>query len=327
MSDYILEVENLKKYFPIKMGFFSKTVGNVKAVDGVSFNIEKGKCLGLVGESGCGKSTTGRTILNLLAPTEGKVVFNGKTIYNIDKDVYIDKVEMLALRKDMQIIFQDPYACLDPRMNIEKIVSEGIRKHTNISKGEARAKVEHLLELCGLGREQISKFPHQFSGGQRQRIGIARALSLNPKLIVCDEPTAALDVSIQSQILNLMIKLKQDFGLTYLFISHDLSIVRNFCDQICVMYLGTIVEKASSYELFNNTLHPYSKALISAVPSFDPEKRITRKLLEGDIPSPANPPNGCRFSTRCPYVKKICKEIRPELKDIGSEHFVACHLV
>lgn len=327
MSDYILQVENLKKYFPIKKGFFSKTVGNVKAVDGVSFNIEKGKSLGLVGESGCGKSTTGRTILNLLSPTEGKVVFNGKTLYDLNNEIFIDKKEMLELRKDMQIIFQDPYACLDPRKNIEKIVSEGIRKHDRISKKETREKVENLLELCGLGKEQISKYPHQFSGGQRQRIGIARALSLNPKFIVCDEPTAALDVSIQSQILNLMLKLRKDFGLTYLFISHDLSVVRNFCDEICVMYLGTVVEKASSIELFSNTLHPYSKALISAVPSFDPEKKTTRKLLEGDIPSPSNPPKGCRFNTRCPYVKKICKEIRPELKDVGSKHFVACHLI
>lgn len=327
MSDYILQVENLKKYFPIKKGFFSKTVGHVKAVDGVDFNIEKGKSLGLVGESGCGKSTTGRTILNLLSPTGGKVEFNGKTIYDVDKNIYLDKSEMLALRKDIQIIFQDPYACLDPRMNIEKIVSEGIRKHSKLSKQESREKVEHLLELCGLGREQISKYPHQFSGGQRQRIGIARALSLNPKFIVCDEPTAALDVSIQSQILNLMIKLKKDFGLTYLFISHDLSVVKNFCDEICVMYLGTIVEKSKSKELYENTLHPYSKALISAVPSFDPEKRTERKLLEGDIPSPANPPKGCRFNTRCPYVKKICKESRPELKDVGSGHLVACHLI
>ena len=327
MSDYILQVENLKKYFPIKKGFFSKTVGHVKAVDGVDFNIEKGKSLGLVGESGCGKSTTGRTILNLLSPTGGKVEFNGKTIYDVDKNIYLDKSEMLSLRKDIQIIFQDPYACLDPRMNIEKIVSEGIRKHSKLSKQESKEKVEHLLELCGLGREQISKYPHQFSGGQRQRIGIARALSLEPKFIVCDEPTAALDVSIQSQILNLMIKLKKDFGLTYLFISHDLSVVKNFCDEICVMYLGTIVEKAKSKELYENTLHPYSKALISAVPSFDPEKRTERKLLEGDIPSPANPPKGCRFNTRCPYVKKICKESRPELKDVGSGHLVACHLI
>lgn len=327
MNDDILVVEGLKKYFPIKKGFFSKTTNYVKAVDGVDFVLKRGQTLGLVGESGCGKSTTGRTILNLLSPTEGKVVFDGKVLFDVKNNIYLNKSEMLSLRKDIQIIFQDPYACLDPRMNVEKIVSEGIRKHKTVKEKEIKEKVEELLELCGLGRDQLSKYPHQFSGGQRQRIGIARALSLDPKFIVCDEPTAALDVSIQSQILNLMIELRHKFQLSYLFISHDLSVVRNFCDEICVMYLGTIVEKAKSEELFKNTLHPYSKALLSAVPSFDPEKRVKRQLLEGDIPSPANPPIGCRFNTRCPYAKSICKEIRPELKNMGSEHLVACHLV
>lgn len=326
MNEYIVEVENLKQYFPVK-GSFGKNKGSVKAVDGISFQIKKGTTLGIVGESGCGKSTAARSILNLIKPTEGRVVFDGKTIVDTEKGQNINEREMLSLRKDMQIVFQDPYACLDPRMNIERIVSEGIRKHEKLSKEEARKRVEELIELCGLGREQISKFPHQFSGGQRQRIGIARALSLNPKFIICDEPTAALDVSIQSQILNLMLKLKRDFSLTYLFISHDLSVVKNFCNEVCVMYLGKIVEKGSSYDIYNNTLHPYSKALISAVPSFDPLDRKKRQILEGDLPSPINPPEGCRFNTRCPYAKEICRKKMPELRDMGKGHLVACHLV
>ena len=326
MNDYMVKVENLKQHFPVT-GSFGRNKGSVKAVDGISFNIRKGTTMGLVGESGCGKSTAARTILNLLEPTEGKVIFDGKTIYDTSEGKQISKNEMLSLRKDMQIIFQDPYACLDPRMNIEKIVSEGIRKHENASRSEARRRVEELIELCGLGKEQISKFPHQFSGGQRQRIGIARALSLNPKFIICDEPTAALDVSIQSQILNLMLKLKREFSLTYLFISHDLSVVRNFCDEVCVMYLGKIVEKGTSYDIYNNTMHPYSKALISAVPSFDPNHRNKRQILEGDLPLPINPPVGCRFNTRCPYVKDICRKIMPELKEVENGHCVACHLI
>lgn len=326
MNEYIVEVENLKQYFPVK-GSFGKNKGSVKAVDGISFQIKKGTILGIVGESGCGKSTAARSILNLIKPTEGRVVFDGKTIVDTEKGQNINEREMLSLRKDMQIVFQDPYACLDPRMNIERIVSEGIRKHEKLSKEEARKRVEELIELCGLGREQISKFPHQFSGGQRQRIGIARALSLNPKFIICDEPTAALDVSIQSQILNLMLKLKREFSLTYLFISHDLSVVRNFCDEVCVMYLGKIVEKGTAYDIYNNTMHPYSKALISAVPSFDPNHRNKRQILEGDLPSPINPPEGCRFNTRCPYVKDICRKIMPELKEVENGHCVACHLI
>ena len=326
MDECILKVENLKQYFPVE-GSFGKNKGTVKAVDGISFEIKKGTTLGIVGESGCGKSTAARTILNLISPTEGRIVFDGKTIYDSEKKYSINKKDMLSLRKDMQIIFQDPYACLDPRMSIEKIVSEGIRKHEKIGRKEAKDRIENLLELCGIGREQVYKFPHQFSGGQRQRIGIARALSLNPKFIICDEPTAALDVSIQSQILNLMLKLKKEFSLTYLFISHDLSIVRNFCDEVCVMYLGRIVEKGTSKDIYTNTLHPYSKALISAVPSFDPLKRVERHILEGDLPSPMNPPSGCTFRTRCPIAKEKCKNEMPILTDIGGNHFVACHFV
>jgi oligopeptide/dipeptide ABC transporter ATP-binding protein len=326
LSEYILEVENLKQHFPIE-GSFGRNKGTVKAVDGVSFAIKKGTTLGIVGESGCGKSTTARTILNLIKATEGKITFDGKVLFNSKDNYSIPKNEMLSLRKDMQIIFQDPYACLDPRMNVEKIVSEGIRKHEKLGKKEARERVEDLLELCGIGKEQLNKFPHQFSGGQRQRIGIARALSLNPKFLICDEPTAALDVSIQSQILNLMMKLKKEMSLTYLFISHDLSVVRNFCDEVCVMYLGKIVEKGPSKDIYERTLHPYSKALISSAPSFDPLKRVNRQILIGDIPSPMNPPKGCRFSTRCPMAKEICSSKEPELKEYSKNHFAACHII
>lgn len=327
MSEYLVEVEDLKQHFKIKGDAFKKAKGSVKAVDGLSFKIKRGTIMGIVGESGCGKSTAARTILNLLKPTSGKIVFDDQVICDSEKNYLISDRDMLPLRKDMQIIFQDPYACLDPRMSVGKIVSEGILKHEKCSKEEAMKRVETLLELCGLGKDQISKYPHQFSGGQRQRIGIARALSLQPKFVICDEPTAALDVSIQSQILNLMLELKRDFGLTYLFISHDLSVVRNFCDEVCVMYLGVIVEKGTSKDVYEQTLHPYSKALISAAPSFDPSNRNQRFILEGDIPSPANPPEGCRFNTRCPEVQDICRTTRPELCDKGNNHFVACHFV
>lgn len=327
MTELLLEAIELKKYFPIKKGVFSKTVGNVKAVDGISFKLYKGETLGLVGESGCGKSTVGRTILNLIPPSGGRVEFESKCVFDVDKELYINKKDMCELRKDMQIIFQDPFACLDPRMTIDKIMTEGIIKH-GICKGrEASEKAASLLEICGMDSSCLSKYPHQFSGGQRQRVGIARALSLNPKLIVCDEPTAALDVSIQSQVLNLMLQLKKDMNLSYLFISHDLGVVRNFCNRICVMYLGTIVETAESNALFEGPRHPYSKALLDAMPTFDEEKRKNRKILAGDIPSPSNPPLGCRFHTRCPEAAALCSEKIPEMKEIEPGHHVACHFV
>jgi oligopeptide/dipeptide ABC transporter ATP-binding protein len=323
----ILEVEHLKKYFPIRKGLLSKVAMNVKAVDDVSFSIEKGKTVGLVGESGCGKSTVGRTILNLINPTGGSVTFDGKKIYDIESNQRIKKEEMQQLRRDMQIIFQDPFACLDPRMTIGSIVTEGIKKH-GIAKGkEALAMAEELLERCGLSKSIINSYPHEFSGGQRQRIGIARALSLKPKFIVCDEPTAALDVSIQSQVLNTMMQLKEDFKLTYLFISHDLSVVRYFCDEIIVMYLGEIVEKADAEVLFNEGLHPYTKALLSAIPKSDPTIKKERIILKGDVPSPANPPSGCKFHTRCIYAKDICKNEIPVYKEYGKGHFAMCHLI
>ncbi|WP_427338238.1 ABC transporter ATP-binding protein [Caloranaerobacter sp. DY30410] len=327
MTDNIIEIKNLKKYFPITGGVLSRKIGDVKAVDGISFEIKRGEVFGLVGESGCGKSTTGRTILRLLNPTAGSVKFEGKVIFDVEKKKYMNKEEMRRLRKDMQIIFQDPYASLDPRMNVGSIVSEGLKKH-GIAKGkEAIDLAKELLELCGLRAAYINKYPHEFSGGQRQRIGIARALALKPKFIVCDEPIAALDVSIQAQVLTLMQELKEQFGLTYLFISHDLSVVKYFCDRIGVMYLGNFVEIAVSENLFANPLHPYTKALLSAVPISDPTVKKERIILEGDVPSPANPPKGCKFHTRCQYVKDICKEQVPQLKEVESGHFVACHFV
>ena len=327
MATNLLEVKNLKKYFPITGGVFSKKIGDVKAVDDISFNIKKGEIYGLVGESGCGKSTTGRTILNLTDPSGGSVKFEEDVIYDIEKNIYIGKKKMNSLRRDMQIIFQDPYASLDPRMNVGSIVAEGLRKH-NIAKGkESIDMAKELLELCGLRSSYVNKYPHEFSGGQRQRIGIARSLALKPKFIVCDEPIAALDVSIQAQVLTLMQELKEQFGLTYLFISHDLGVIKYFCDRIAVMYLGSFVEVASSEDLFNNPIHPYTKALLSAVPKSDPTIKKERIMLEGDVPSPANPPKGCKFHTRCSYAMDICKKVSPETNEVESGHFVSCHLV
>ncbi len=319
MEEYILEVENLKKYFPIKAGIFQKTVNNVKAVDGLTFKVKKGETLGIVGESGCGKSTTGRVILQLLEKTEGNVKFQGKEITDLKKE------ELRKLRKDMQIIFQDPYASLNPRMKIGTIIGDVMEIHKIATGTEKIKKVKELLTRVGLQPEYINRYPHEFSGGQRQRVGIARALAANPKIILCDEAVSALDVSVQAQVLNLLEELQEEMGLTYLFIAHDLSVVRHISDRIAVMYLGEIVELAEKESLFESPKHPYTKALLSAIPVADPTIKKKRILLEGDIPSPINPPEGCKFSTRCPYAKELCFKKEPETREIKKGHFIACH--
>lgn len=325
MGTELLKVKNLKKYYTTKKGFFSRDSRIVKAVDDVSFNIMEGSSFGLVGESGCGKSTIARTILNLLEPSGGTVEFNNEIIYNVEDNIYLSKEEMRRKRKEMQIIFQDPYASLDPRMNIGDIVTEGLKKH-NIAQGNNAVNMaKEFLELCGLRGDSINKYPHEFSGGQRQRIGIARAMVLKPKFIIGDEPISALDVSIQAQVTNLLIDLKERFKLTYLFISHDLSFVRYFCDRVAVMYLGSIIEIGDSEEVFNKRLHPYTKSLISAIPTANPLLRANRIILEGDVPSPSNPPNGCKFHTRCKYCTSICKEQVPTLDEVDKGYFAACH--
>ena len=320
-QEVILRVENLKKYFPIKGGFFSKTIGNVKAVDGVSLEVRKGETLGIVGESGCGKSTTGRAILQLLKPTGGKVYFKDQDLSKLSKK------EMRALRPKMQLIFQDPYSSLNPRMTVGQIIGEALIDHKMATKENLRAKVLEVMDLCGLAEYQIDRFPHEFSGGQRQRIGIARALALDPEFIVADEPVSALDVSIQAQIINLLVKLQKEKGFSYMFISHDLSVVEHLCQRVGVMYLGSMVELSDKDELFDNPLHPYTKALLSAIPIPDPTIKRDRIILTGDIPSPANPPKGCKFHTRCPYATDKCKEEAPEYREIKEGHFVACHRV
>ena len=320
MQQPILEVEGLKKYYPIQGGILGKTVGEVKAVDGVSFYVREGEILGIVGESGCGKSTMGKAILRLIEPTEGEIKFEGQDITELPSE------DMRKLRRDMQIIFQDPYASLNPRHTVEKIISEPLLVHGMKSKAERKRRVRELLEVVGLSAYHASRYPHQFSGGQRQRIGIARALANNPKLIICDEPVSALDVSVQSQILNLMGDLRDEFNLTYIFIAHDLSVVKHISDRVGVMYLGRMVELADKDDLYEDPKHPYTQALLSAVPEPDPDIEKERIILEGDVPSPANPPAGCAFHTRCPFAMDICSKVRPELEPAGDEHFVACHL-
>ena len=315
----LLEVKHLKKYFPIKGGVFSKTIGHVYAVDDVNFTIAKGETLGLVGESGCGKSTTGRTILRLIEPTDGEVYFEGQDITQLEKSA------MRALRREMQIIFQDPYASLNPRMTVGSIIGEPLEIHKIAKGSEKEERVAALLQKVGLRAEDMRKYPHEFSGGQRQRIGIARALALNPKLIVCDEPVSALDVSIQAQVINLLGDLQAEFGLSYLFIAHNLNVVEHISNRVAVMYLGQIVELASDEDLYKNPQHPYTEALLSAVPIPDPTLKKKRIILEGDVPSPINPPKGCHFHTRCMYKEQICEEVEPEFKDIGGGHWVACH--
>jgi oligopeptide/dipeptide ABC transporter ATP-binding protein len=319
-TKHLLEVKNLKKYFPIKGGIFSKTIGQVYAVDGVSFFLKEGESLGLVGESGCGKSTTARAILRLIEPTEGEILFEGKDICKVD-----DK-EMRSFRRHMQIVFQDPYASLDPRKTVERIIGEPLDVFSIGTKKERKERVAYLLEKVGLYPEHAQRYPHEFSGGQRQRIGIARALALNPKLVIGDEPVSALDVSIQAQVINLLEDIQKEFNLSYIIIAHDLAVVEHICDRIAVMYLGRIVEIATDKDLYTSPTHPYTIALLSAIPMPDPGVSKKRIILEGDVPSPMHPPAGCHFHSRCPHKKEICVTTIPPLTDIGNNHFVACHL-
>ena len=320
MNDSLVQVENLKKYFPVRRGLFSRVAANVQAVDDISFHIRRGETLGLVGESGCGKTTAGRTLLKLIPPTAGRVIFNGKDVASSHGSA------LRALRADMQIVFQDPFASLNPRMTIKSIVEEGLIVHR---RGNRRARldiVKQTLEKVGLDTSYINRYPHEFSGGQRQRISVARSLALNPKFMVLDEPISALDVSIQSQIINLLTKLKDELGLTYLFISHDLSVVEYISDRVAVMYLGEIVETAASKDLYANPLHPYTKALLAAIPTMEPTKKRDRIVLKGDVPSPINPPSGCRFHPRCPRAMDVCGKRPPRQLDIDG-HLVRCHAV
>ena len=317
----LLVVKNLVKWFPIKAGFFKHTVGNVKAVDGVTFAIKKGTTMGLVGESGCGKSTIGKTILRLEEKTSGEVYFDGQEVFGLSKE------ELRQMRPRMQIIFQDPYSSLSPRLPVGEIIGEAAREHQIVPEDELDDYITRVMKACGLQPYHKERYPHEFSGGQRQRICIARAVALNPDFILCDEPVSALDVSIQAQIINLLEELQEQFGLTYLFISHDLSVVEHISDTVGVMYLGNMVEFAETDELYSNPLHPYTQALFSAIPVPDPDTKMKRIILEGSIPSPANPPSGCKFHTRCRFCMDRCKVEEPEYREVKPGHFCACHLL
>ena len=319
--DVILEVRHLRKCFPIKKTITGKVTKELVAVDDVSFKLKAGETLGIVGESGCGKTTTGRAILKLHKPSGGQIIFDGQDI------THYSSKQMRQIRKQMQIIFQDPYSSLPPRSTVGGILSEPVEVHKIVPKDQVKDYVLELMDKCGLRDYYYERYPHEFSGGQRQRICIARALSVNPKLVICDEPVSALDVSIQAQIINLLKKLQREMNLAYVFISHDLSVVKFISDKIGVMYLGSMVEYGSKEDIFNHPLHPYTKALFSAVPNPDPTVKANRIKLEGDIPSPANPPKGCRFHTRCPYAKEICRHVVPEYRQYGEDHFAACHLL
>ena len=318
--EYLLEVKNLVKWFPIKSSFFKQTIGNVRAVDGISFKIKRGQTMGLVGESGCGKSTAGRTILRLLEKTSGEVWFDGKVIFSLSKE------ELRRMRPRMQIVFQDPYSSLSPRLPVGEIIGEAVREHGIVPPEEYDDYITRVMKACGLPEYYKDRYPHEFSGGQRQRICIARALALSPDFIVCDEPVSALDVSIQAQIINLLRQLQKDFGITYLFISHDLSVVEHISDTVGVMYLGTMVEYSETEKIFGKPLHPYTTALFSAIPIPDPDVKLNRIILKGSLPSPANPPAGCKFHTRCDKCMDICRCAVPEWSEVEPGHWCACHL-
>jgi len=319
-NEHLVEVNNLKKWFPLKSSLLMRTVGNVRAVDGISFKIKRGQTMGLVGESGCGKSTTGRTMLRLLERTSGEVLFDGQDIFKLSRE------EIRKMRPRMQIIFQDPYSSLSPRIPVGEIIGEAVREHKIVKDEDYDEYLSLIMKACGLQEYHKDRYPHEFSGGQRQRICIARALALDPDFIVCDEPVSALDVSIQAQIINLLKQLQKDFGLTYLFISHDLSVIEHVSDTVGVMYLGSLVEHTDTETLYKEPMHPYTKALFSAIPIADPDVKMNRIVLEGSLPSPANPPKGCKFHTRCESVMDICSVATPELAELAPGHFCACHL-